>query len=90
MNADEAETAFLGWLGDRGDRPAAIVATKLPHKDNNLISLRCHYLLLNPNCLKKQQSDTERKTSHFGSISYLLKHFFWLLSSSFFLFLPRS
>jgi hypothetical protein len=21
MNADEAETGFLGWLGDRGDRP---------------------------------------------------------------------
>jgi hypothetical protein len=20
MNADEAETGFLGWLGDRGDR----------------------------------------------------------------------
>jgi len=40
MNADEAETGFLGWLGDRGDRPLALVQTKLPHKDNNLISLR--------------------------------------------------
>jgi len=37
MNADEAETGFLGWLGDR---PAALVGTKLPHPDNNLISLR--------------------------------------------------
>jgi hypothetical protein len=53
MNADEAETGFLGWLGDRGDRPAALVETKLPHPDNNLISLRCHYLLLIPNCLTK-------------------------------------
>ena len=40
MNADEAETGFLGWLGDRRDRPAALVGTKLPHQDNNLISLR--------------------------------------------------
>jgi hypothetical protein len=40
MNADEAETGFLGWLGDRCDRPAALVGTKLPHQDNNLISLR--------------------------------------------------
>ncbi|MBD0394513.1 MAG: hypothetical protein ICV52_11840 [Microcoleus sp. C1-bin4] len=40
LNADEAETGFLGWLGDRGDRPLALVGTKLPHPDNNLISLR--------------------------------------------------
>jgi len=25
MNADEAETGFLGWLGDRGDRALALV-----------------------------------------------------------------
>jgi hypothetical protein len=37
MNADEAETGFLGWLGDPRDRPAALVGTKLPHKDNNPI-----------------------------------------------------
>jgi len=37
MNADEAETAFMGLLGDRGDRPLALFPTKLPHKDNNLI-----------------------------------------------------
>ncbi|MEG5067078.1 hypothetical protein QUB33_26080 [Microcoleus sp. B3-A4] len=53
MNADEAETAFLGWLGDRRDRPAALVGTQLPHQDKNLISLRCHYLLLSQNCLTK-------------------------------------
>jgi len=40
MNAHEAETGFLGWLGERGDRPAALVGTKLPHQDNNLILLR--------------------------------------------------
>jgi len=40
MNADETETGFLGWLGDRGDRPAALVGSKLAHQDNNLISLR--------------------------------------------------
>ena len=40
MNADEAETGFLGWLGDRGDRPYLLLDPKLPYKDNNLISLR--------------------------------------------------
>ena len=40
MNADEAETGFLGGLGDRRDRPLAVVGTKLPHQDNNLILLR--------------------------------------------------
>jgi hypothetical protein len=37
MDVDGAETAFLGLLGDRRDRPAALVGIKLPHKDNNLI-----------------------------------------------------
>jgi hypothetical protein len=27
MNADEVETAFLGWLGDRGDRPALLLGS---------------------------------------------------------------
>ena len=40
MNADQAETGFLGWLGDRGDRPYLLLDPKLPYKDNNLISLR--------------------------------------------------
>ena len=26
MNADEAETGCLGWLGDRRDRPAALLS----------------------------------------------------------------
>jgi hypothetical protein len=37
MNADEAETGFLGWLRDRRDRPLALVGTQLPHKGNNPI-----------------------------------------------------
>ena len=27
MNADQAETGFLGWLGDRGDRPEFLLGS---------------------------------------------------------------
>ncbi|MEG4572367.1 hypothetical protein QUA56_06665 [Microcoleus sp. N3A4] len=48
MNANEAETGFLGWLGDRRDRHYLLLDPKLLYKDNNLISLRSSLPLVVP------------------------------------------
>jgi hypothetical protein len=85
MNADEAETRFLGWLGDLGDRHYLLLDPKLPDKDNNLISLRSSLPPVEPKLPYKSNNLILSVKLHTG-VSHICKN----TSSDSFLLSPNS